>query len=136
MFLTAISSGTVSAVTLDIVKSVRTALSAMTLLVAMTATATVPAFAGLLHPVCASTQHDCGQTPKIVSCCCGDEHASPTESTPVQSRVQIRADFSSMPAVTSALQVAMTPHARTPVHTSPPNRGVVDLPTLFSSLLI
>jgi len=111
-------------------------LSAIALLVAMTGATAVAAFAPLIHPICASRQHDCGKTPEIVTCCCGDEQAPPTKSTAVQSRVEVRADLLSMAAVMSAVPVATTPHAFITVHTSPPHRCRVDLPTLFSSLLI
>jgi len=122
--------------TTDIVKSGRIGLSAIVLLVAITGATTVPAFAGLTHPVCASRHHDCGDTAKVSECCCGDAQASQTDSTPVQSRTEFRADLSSMTAVSSAVPVALPPHAVTTVHTSPPHRSHIDLPTFFSSLLI
>jgi hypothetical protein len=118
------------------VKSVRTTLSAIALLVAVIGTTTAPAFAGLAHPICAAKQHDCGKTPSIKSCCCGHAQTSPASSTPVQSRVEMRSDLTLMPAATSAVQVATTPHAPLAVHTSPPHRALLDLPTLFATLLL
>jgi hypothetical protein len=117
------------------VNCARTALSAIALLVAITGTATVPAFAGLIHPVCAAKQHDCGTTPKVSKCCCGDEQSSENGGTPAQSRIEVRAPLQSTLAVTSAVLVATPPAVRT-VHSSSPHRSPVDLPTLFSSLLI
>jgi hypothetical protein len=96
----------------------------------------VPAFVGLIHPVCAAKQHDCGTTPKMSTCCCGDEQSGQTESTPGQSRVELRATFSLIAAVPSAIHVAPTPQTVHIGHSAPPHYSAVDLPTLFSSLLI
>jgi hypothetical protein len=41
-----------------------------------------------------------------------------------------------MAAVTGPVHVTATPLAMVTVHTSPPHRGLRDLPTLFSALLI
>ena len=40
------------------------------------AIAVLPAFAGLMHPVCAAKHHECGRTPRIAACCCGDEQSA------------------------------------------------------------
>jgi hypothetical protein len=114
----------------------RSGFPALVVLIAVLGTAVAPAFAGLAHPMCASKQHDCGRTPAFTKCCCGDEQSSAAQSSPVQSRTELRVDLSPMPAATSAVHVALTPHARIAVHTSPPDRGLVDLPTLFATLLI
>ena len=118
------------------VKSVRTVTSAVALLIAVFAGATGPALIGLAHPVCLANHHECGKEPSIRACCCGDAQASQTDSTPVQSRVQVRADFVSLTVVTSAVQVALTPHVLVPVYTSPPHLPSHDLPILFATLLI
>jgi len=120
----------------SIVKPARTILSAIALLLAVTSAATASALAGETHRMCVTKQHDCGQTPRITQCCCGDEQASQMESTPVQSRIDVRADLLSMPAVMSVVQVATAPYALIAIHTSPPHRFLIDLPTLFSSFLI
>ena len=119
-----------------IVSSVQRALSSIVVLAAIIGGASVPAFAGMIHPVCVSKHHECGATPKISKCCCGDEQSAQTESTPGQSRVDLRATFSCIAAVSTAIQVALTPHT---VHTggsTPPHNSSVGLPILFSSLLI
>ena len=116
--------------------SVRRSLSAVIVLAAIIGGATVPAFAGLTHPVCTSKHHDCGATPKIAKCCCGDEQSAQTQSTPGQSRVELRATFALIAAVPSAIHVAWTPHSAHSGHSAPPHYPGVDLPTLFSSLLI
>jgi len=119
-----------------IVKSARTILSVIALLVAMTGAATVPAFATPIHPVCATKQHDCGRATTITKCCCGDEPASQMQSTPAQTRVEVRADLSTVPVIMHAVLVATTSNTPIRIHTSPPHRHLVDLPTLFSSFLI
>jgi hypothetical protein len=128
--------GTDRARRLHIVKSVRRVLSTVVVLAAVIGGATIPAFAGIAHPVCAAKQHDCGATPKVSKCCCGDEQTSPTDSTPVQPRVEIGAPLSSMPAVLAIVHLTMTPHAVHTGYLAPPHPATVDLPTLFSSLLI
>lgn len=128
--------GTLSAVVIGVVKSARMILPVIALLVAVTGTATVPAFAGQIHPICASKQHDCGRTSRITQCCCGDEPASQQQSTPVQTRVDVCADLSPVPVIMQAVLVATTSHTPTRIDTSPPHRHLVDLPTLFSSFLI
>jgi hypothetical protein len=128
--------GTVSAVVAGIVKSARTILSVFALLLAMTATATVPSFAAPSHPICATKQHDCGRATTITNCCCGDKPASQVQSTPVETRVEVRADLSPVPAIMQAVLVATSSNSPIRIHTSPPHRYLVDLPTLFSTLLI
>lgn len=111
-------------------------LSTIGLVVAILGMATVPAFAGISHQACTAKQHDCGKTPTLTTCCCGDGQSSQTDSTPVQSRVEVRADLWSMPPLTSADHVVSSLIALAAVHTSPPHRYLIDLPTLFSSFLI
>ena len=117
-------------------KSARTILSVIALLVAMTATATVSAYAAPGHPICATKQHDCGRTTTITKCCCGDEPASQMQSTPVQTRVDVRADLSPVPAIMHPVLAATIANTPPRIQTSPPHRYLVDLPTLFSSFLI
>jgi hypothetical protein len=118
-----------------VVNSVQRTASAFLVLTAIIGSAAVPAFSGLMHPLCAAREHDCGATPKIETCCCGDSQSSPSEGMPVQSRVVVAAPLSTMPAMSNALQL-VTPHAFHNGYTPPPLRFSVDLPTLFSSLLI
>ena len=117
-------------------KSARTVASTIALVVAILGMATVPAFAGLAHPVCTAKHHDCGKTPTIAKCCCGDEQSSQAGSTPAQSRVEIHADYSSVPAALNAASMVAPPHAIVTVHTSPPHQYLIDRPTLFSAFLI
>ena len=98
--------------------------------------ATAPAFALAGHPTCTAKHHDCGKAPSITTCCCGDEQSSPTDSTPSQSRVDVRANFTAVPVGVDMLEVATPVHVLVAVHTSPPHQYLVDLPTLFASLLI
>jgi hypothetical protein len=114
----------------------RVRLSVVALIASLLATTGGAVFAQALHPVCVARQHDCGKTTTIAQCCCGDSGAAQNEGTPVQTRMDIRADFSQAQAVTSDVQVATTPHALIHVQTSPPRLSRLDLPTLFASLLI
>ena len=118
-----------------IVTSARSACSTIIVTLALLGVVVSPAFAGLAHQACTSKHHDCGK-PRITACCCGDEQGSTTSTTPVPSRVELRADLSPMPAVTSAVHVTTSPLAGMTVYTSPPHRCLDDLPTLFSSLLL
>jgi hypothetical protein len=88
------------------------------------------------HPVCLVKQHDCGQTAKIVKCCCGDQDASRSDSTPVLSRVELRGDMTVAPALPNIVHVVSAPLSMAAVHTSAPRLRLLDLPTLFVTFLI
>jgi hypothetical protein len=87
---------------------------------------------------CAVVHHDCDDTPRITDCCRRSHQTPDNDGAPVQSRIEISPTLllASMPAVANAVQVAPTPHARITVHSSPPRRGLLDLTTLFGTLLI
>jgi len=129
-------SGTVSAVVAGIVRSAGRILSMVALLVAMTGNLTATAFAGEIHPICATKQHDCGTATKITPCCCADQPASQIQSTPVSGRVELRADVASTPAILNVIAVPIAHAIATRSDTSPPHRHLVDLPARFSSFLI
>ena len=93
-------------------------------------------FAQAIHPVCVANHHDCGKTAKISSCCCGDQDASRIDSTPVQDRVEVRADMTETPALPTIVYLVSARPAFSPVQTSPPRLGLLDLPTLFVTFLI
>lgn len=112
------------------------ALSAISLLVTMFGMAATQAFAWDAHPTCTTTHHDCGKTAAIAKCCCSDEQPSQTDSTPSQSRVDLRVDLSSMPVVMSATPVPANTLETFAIDASPPHRANLDLSTLFSALLI
>ena len=118
------------------VKSPRTMLSAIALLVAVIVATGLPALANQVHPICATQQHDCGVAARITTCCCSDEGDAANPGGPAESTVQLNASLTPVPA---AFATAAFPDlCRTMVrpHTSPPCSGPVDLPTLFASLLI
>ena len=116
-------------------RSIGKLISAVTVILAVLGTSTLSSFTFLSHPTCTAKHHDCGKMPTITTCCCGDEQSSSSDSTPVQSRVEVRVNLSALPAFTVALQLAMTTHGQVAVQTSPPHPAL-DRPTLFSSLLI
>src|SRR5512141_2832338 len=93
-------------------------------------------FAQAARPVCVAKHHECEKTAKIVKCCCGDQDASRNDSTPVQSRIEIRSDMTAVPALPNIVHVVSAPVLVVPVHTSPPRLCLLDLPTLFVTFLI
>lgn len=111
----------------------------MTLVVALVATTSGSAFAMGRHPACEAKQHDCGQTTKISSCCCGNLETPGDVGTPAQTR----ADAGSGVATTAT---PLPPQFEQPVvhadaavaiiHASPPRLALLDLTTLFACLLI
>jgi hypothetical protein len=109
---------------LGVVTDLRLKVAALSLVAAFVAMTGGPLFAQAMHPVCVAKQHDCG-----------DQDPTPTESTPGQPRVEVRADISATPAI---LKLIPTParQALTRVQTSPPRLCLLDLPTLFATFLI
>ena len=129
--------GTKGAVDPSIVTRVRLNLAAFSLIAAMVAMAGGPLLAQALHPACAATHHDCGKTAaRIARCCCDDHDAPRAEASPVQSRVEVRADLSTTIAPMNLVHVASPLKAPIAVQTSPPRLCLLDLPTLFVSFLI
>jgi hypothetical protein len=108
----------------------------MALLVAVIATTGVPVFAGQVHPLCVTKEHDCGRTAKITQCCCGDQGDTSNQGGPVESRVHLNASLIPTPGVSAITGSADLCRMIVRAHTSPPRAGPVDLPTLFASLLI
>lgn len=111
-------------------------LSAIVLIAAVITATGASAFAGQGHPTCATHQHECGKTAKILKCCFSDEGSAWTDSTPVEPRVEVRADLSATPALPHVVHIAPAPQALSPVQTSPPRLCLLDLPTLFATFLI
>jgi len=93
-------------------------------------------FAQDRHPVCEAKQHDCGQPAKISSCCCGDVGTSPDAGTPAQSRTELSKDASATLALPQFIQLLPPAPLTLTARTSPPRLCLLDLPTLFASLLI
>lgn len=116
--------------------AVRMKLAALSVVAAIVAMAGGSVFAQAIHPVCVAKQHDCGKTARISKCCCGDQGAPQADSTPVQSRVELRGDIPTPAALPNVVLVAPAPQALSPVQTSPPRLCLLDLPTLFVTFLI
>jgi len=93
-------------------------------------------FAQDRHPDCETTHHDCGELATISGCCCGDLGQFRDTSVPAQARTELTKDV----AVTLPLPSFVQPLARPPllsaVQASPPRLALLDLPTLFATLLI
>ncbi len=117
--------------------ALRTKLAAITLIAGTLAVTGGSVFAQDRHPVCAAKQHDCGRTATISNCCCGDQGTAHDEATPALSRVEGKA--AGQPATTALphiVRVVSAPQRLSAVHTFPPWLCLLDLSTLFSSLLI
>jgi len=123
---------------MDLVKSVRTALSALALIVALIGVTTMPAYAdqgrGDCTPASASAAHDCCKTP-VLRACCSDRSNTHDQGVPVQSRIQVHPNYIPAPAV---FVTDLSSRLRAPAASgaTAPRAGPVDLPTLLSTLLL
>ena len=126
----------VSAVVVGNVKSVRHALPALALAIAIIGTATIPAFAAAAHPVCVAKQHDCGKTPSIRPCCCGDQSNGSDQSGPVPGKASVDVSLVPVAVVFTPAFAANPGDILVRAQASPPRAAPVDFPTLFASLLI
>jgi hypothetical protein len=111
-------------------------LSALALVVALVATTSGAAFAQGRHPACEAKQHECGQTAKISSCCCGDLGTPKDASTPAQTRADVSSGVATTPLPPPFEQPIAAPDAAVAIHASPHRLALLDLTTLFACLLI
>ena len=118
------------------VSLVPTKLSALVLVASMLMAAGGSVFAQASHLICVAKQHECGKTATIAKCCCGQPDASRTDSTTALIRVEVRADLTLTPALPLFVQMVAARPSFNPAQTSPPRLCLLDLPTLFSTLLI
>jgi hypothetical protein len=118
------------------VNSLRASLSSIAVVASLLATIGGPLLAQATHPVCTAKHHECDKTATVSDCCCGDQGSPLADSTPAQSRVEVRGDLSPMLALPSFVHTAPAPQPLSPVQTSPPRLCLLDLPTLFATLLI
>ena len=116
-------------------RSPRILLTAVALVVAILGASAAPAFAGFVHRVCVTNQHECGRTAKIAKCCCGDQADTSQKSGPAQSKTQIDTTAASVACAfgPSPDAVPFTTMFRAQ---NASRAGPVDLPTLFACLLI
>ena len=128
--------GTPGALDRNVVTRLRTTCSALAVIVGLVVATAGPVFAQDRHPVCETRQHDCGKPTKISSCCCADLGQFRDASVPAQPRTELTKDV----AVTVILPSFVQPVARhalpSAAQISPPRLALLDLPTLFASLLI
>jgi hypothetical protein len=118
------------------VAGLRTKLAALALITGLLAAAGGSLFAQDTHPACAAKQHDCGKATRISECCCGDPGAARDAGAPARSRTELSRDTSvalTLPQFVRSVQPAPLSSA---VQTSPPRLCLLDLPTLFATLLI
>ena len=128
--------GTLGAVDRHVVTRLRTKCSALALIVGLLAATAGPVFAHDRHPVCETKQHDCGKTAKISSCCCGDLGQLGDASVPAQARTELTKDVAVALALPSFVQPVVRQPLLSAVQASPPRLALLDLPTLFATLLI
>lgn len=108
----------------------------MIVVLAIIAASSGQAFAASRHLVCEAQQHDCGTQPRISSCCCGAVSAPADLGVPAQARSEVASGIADVPAPPQFDHVAPVSVDHASIHTSPPGHCLVDLPTLFASLLI
>jgi len=118
------------------VKSFRTSLSAISLVLAVIGSSSVSAFIAAAHPICAVKHHDCGNAPTIKPCCCGDQSNISDQAGPTTAKVTFSATLHPVAVVVAAEFVPIPTRAFISAQFSPPRSSPVDLPTLFASLLI
>jgi hypothetical protein len=119
-----------------VVSFLRSKVSAVALVASLLVAVGGSVFAQAGHPVCVAKQHECGKTAKISSCCCSAQDALGPDSTPIQSRVEVRGDMTPTPALPHSVSIVASPPSVAPVHTPPPRLCLLDLPTLFVTFLI
>lgn len=102
----------------------------------MIATITAPVLAGYSYAACVTTQHDCDRMAMITSTCCDDHCDRPSQSGPVESKVQVAPTRTPAAALVIAAAVPSTRIVAVRPQTSPPHAGPLDLSTRFASLLI
>ena len=113
-------------------------LSAITLIVAiLVATGSTLIAQSEPHAACAVNHHECGHTATITTpCCCGHATDASHEGGPVESRVRLTVDLSSLPVVPTAGTFADTSASNLQVDTALPSGSLPDLATRFAPLLI
>lgn len=120
----------------DVLTGLRKRLSALTLVVAIMTTATGSALPQNRHPACEAKQHDCGQSARISSCCCGDLGAPRDAGTPAPSRSDVASGVATAPVPPQFEDPFLRSHQSIAVQASPPRLALLDLNTLFACLLI
>jgi hypothetical protein len=123
---------------ISIVKSLRTAVSALAVIVALISVTIAPVSAGPAGDACTPTStvkaaHDCCKTP-VLKACCSERSDWPNQGAPAQSRVQLNPNIIAAPAI---FVVDLSSGVRTiAAEQAAPRAGPTDLPTFLSTLLI
>jgi hypothetical protein len=118
------------------VRSLRSIATASTLIALLTVTAAAPAAGAAAHALCRAEHHDCGSTPSLKSCCCGEDGGSQDAAGPAAVRITIER---TTPAAAGLFAAPPRPdlHRAAKAHaSSPPRAAPVDLPILFAAFLI
>jgi hypothetical protein len=117
------------------VTALPTRIAALFVVAGMIAGAGGSALASMAHPVCTAHDHDCGAPARLADPCCGDA-GTPPDATPAQSRIEVTHGASAaVPLPVFACAIPPLAPARA-VRTSPSRTCLLDLPTLFATLLL
>ena len=112
-------------------------LSAIALVVALVAATSATLIAECAQPeACPMQHHECDQTVRITECCCGHASDASHQGGPIESRVQLTVDLSTLPLALAVRAFADTPGTSVRVHTAPPSVYPPDFATRFAPLLI
>jgi hypothetical protein len=86
--------------------------------------------------LCVVAHHECDEVPTIAECCCGNGGSS-VPSVPPEQRVQLGSSVSvATPALDQTITVVCAQTGLPQVCGVSPRACLLDLPTLFSTLLI
>lgn len=111
-------------------------LSAIALIVAVLAATSSTLIAECAQPeVCPMQHHECDRTAWITDCC-GHARDASHQGGPIESRVQLTVDLSTLALALAVGAFADIPGTSVRVHTSPPSVYPSDFATRFAPLLI
>src|SRR5579864_8404126 len=116
-----------------VVTCVRTRLSAAGILAVVLLTAGAPLVA-VVHDVCLAKQHDCGRTPLLIQCCCGDNGDISNQPGVTQAPIDIPGDQSAVSILPYTIEAPRVGASSWRVDTSPPHGRSPDLPILLADL--
>ena len=85
---------------------------------------------------CPMQHHECDHTARITDCCCGHASDASHQGGPIESRVQLTVDLSTLPVALAVGAFADTSGTSLRFHASPPSISAPDFATRFAPLLI
>ena len=88
------------------------------------------------HAPCMVARHDCDNTPAIAECCCGADESSLPSSLPQPTASVAPTMVAVSPVISDAMDIFRAPACGGLACAISPRHCLLDLPTLFSTLLI